>query len=58
LTYIGNQLYIFGGLIKGNFTNKLLMLDSKSLNLHLIEEVTGVIPELRAYHKYDVTVKR
>jgi len=52
LTYIGNQLYIFGGLIKGNFTNKLLVLDEKSLNLKLIEETHGTSPDLRGYHKY------
>lgn len=48
---IGNQLFIFGGYTKGNFSNKLLMMETNTQTLSLVEEVEGVLPDLRAYHK-------
>lgn len=50
MTCLGSKLYIFGGLSKSRFSNKLYDLDISNFNLIPLEVDENNIPEGRAFH--------
>ena len=48
---VAENIYIFGGITNGQFTNSMFILDTNTMEISCADQV-GNIPTPRAFHRY------